>query len=66
MTKIDLIQHARKLSVTHPHLKDEIYDFVYLAIDEIDEGGSEMHEVELALNDINQLIKNDEKSNLIS
>jgi hypothetical protein len=41
----------------NPDLKDEILDFYYLACSEIEEGGSEMHECELAYNDIVELIK---------
>jgi len=61
MTKIDLIRYAKQCSATHPHLKDEIYDFVYLAIDEIEDGGSEQHETSLAYEDIKQLIDEDSK-----
>lgn len=40
----------------YPNLKEEILDFYYLAKDEIEEGGSEMHEINLAINSINELI----------
>ena len=39
----------------YPNLKEEILDFFYLAIDEIEEGGSERHEIELAINSIEEL-----------
>lgn len=42
----------------NPNLKEEILDLYQLAIDEIDEGGSATHEIELCLEDITQL-KND-------
>ena len=61
MTKLNLIEYAKKCSATHPHLKDEIYDFVYLAYDEIEDGGSEEHETSLAYEDIKQLIDEDSK-----
>jgi len=37
-------------------LKSEITDFYFLAMDEIYDGGSMVHEIELAINSINQLI----------
>lgn len=41
----------------YPNLKMEILDFYYLAKDEIEEGGSEHHEINLAMNSINELIE---------
>jgi|LakMenEpi03Aug12_release.lakeMendotaPanAssembly.Ray.scaffolds.fasta_scaffold2826227_2 hypothetical protein len=40
----------------HPLHKTEIADFYYLALSEIEEGGSTQHEISLAVNDINELI----------
>ena len=40
----------------HPKHADEIRDFYSLAISEIEEGGSEEHECELAWSDIEDLI----------
>lgn len=40
----------------HPNLKMEILDFFWLCIDEIHDGGSQPHEINLAINSINQLI----------
>lgn len=40
----------------YPMLKEEISDFYYLAKDEIEEGGSEVHECNLAINSIDTLI----------
>lgn len=51
-----MITHARKMIALHPDMKDEINDYVYLAIDEIEEGGSEAHETSLAIESINQLV----------
>ena len=49
-----------KESVTkHPHLKDEIYDLYELCLDEISEGGSPEHEIQLCITDIEQLIEQD-------
>jgi hypothetical protein len=41
---------------TNPTLKSDIIDFYQLALSEIEEGGSEQHEISLAVNDINELI----------
>lgn len=41
----------------YPTLKEDIADFYYLANDEIEQGGSEMHETDLAIESINQLIE---------
>jgi hypothetical protein len=41
---------------TNPTLKSDIIDFYQLALSEIEEGGSEQHEISLAVNDINSLI----------
>jgi hypothetical protein len=40
----------------YPDLKSEITDFYFLAMDDMYDGGSEMHEVESAINSINELI----------
>jgi hypothetical protein len=52
----ELIIYASKMAKENPTLKSEIYDFVQLAIDEIDEGGSENHECELARRDIEFIV----------
>jgi hypothetical protein len=36
--------------------RNQIKEFYYLALSEIEEGGSEQHEISLAVNDINELI----------
>jgi len=41
----------------NPKLKDEIIDFYSLCVSEIEEGGSEYHEVGMCINDIEELIK---------
>ena len=41
----------------YPSLKEEIIDLYQLCLDEISEGGSEMNEVELCMNEINSLIE---------
>lgn len=52
----ELKTYAVKMAKENPTLKSEIYDFVQLAIDEIDEGGSENHECELARRDIEFIV----------
>jgi hypothetical protein len=46
----------------HPNLKDEIYDFYELAVSEIEEGGSEVHECALAMQDIEELLNDQNKT----
>ena len=41
----------------YPNLKEEIFDFYSLCLDEGEGGGSEMNEVELCINDVNSLIE---------
>ena len=48
--------YAVETAKENPTLKKEIYDFVQLAIDEIEEGGSENHECELARRDIEFIV----------
>lgn len=42
--------------VKYPLLKEDILDFYELAINEIEEGSSATHEIELCLQSINDLI----------
>lgn len=48
---------ALKIIKEKPELKSEIQDLYSLAISEIEEGGSEMHECQLAYNDMLELIE---------
>lgn len=57
MDKTYLKVYAINKIKEYPQLKEQISDFYYLAIDEINEGGSESHEVQLAINSIDELIK---------
>ena len=41
---------------THPELRKEIVSLYSLCLSEIEEGGSEQHEIELCTNDIYELI----------
>ena len=49
----DWVQHNVNL---HPNKREDILEFFWLAIDEIHDGGSEHHEIDLAVNSINELI----------
>jgi hypothetical protein len=51
----DFQKYCADMIKLYPNLKEEILDFFYLAIDEIEEGGSERHEIELAINSIEEL-----------
>ena len=57
MTFSELVKYANEKMVQYPDLKLDIIGFVDLAEMEIEDGGSEDHECELALEDIKQLIK---------
>ena len=51
-----LVEYAKRVIGEHPLLRMQIIDIVTLAKDEIEDGGSEDHEVNLAINDIEALI----------
>lgn len=57
------IQHLKEQTLEfiqkRPDLKSELVDYYQLAVSEIEEGGSEYHECELAYSDMLDLI-NDE------
>lgn len=52
MTLDTLKDHTRKFITDFPESKSEFVEFYELAISEIEEGGSERHECELAYNDM--------------
>ena len=52
-----LIEYAKTIIKQHPQHKSAIVDICTMARDEIEDGGSEAHEVELALSEIQDLIK---------
>jgi hypothetical protein len=56
MDKRTVTMFADNMIKQYPELFNDIIDFIYLAIDEIDEGGSPTHEWELAYNSIKELI----------
>ena len=55
----ELVQWARALKNEHPDKFDEIWDFVSLCQDEIEEGGSPTHEIELYKESIRQLLEDE-------
>ena len=50
-----LKSEALRIIKANPDLKEEIQDLYSLAVSEIEEGGSETHECELAYNDMVEL-----------
>ena len=53
----ELLRYATESIKNNPHIADEIRGLLTLCYDEIDEGGSEAHEIELCAEDIRQLIE---------
>lgn len=53
----ELKAEAIRIIKAKPELKSEIQELYYLAISEIEEGGSESHECDLAHNDMLELEK---------
>jgi hypothetical protein len=52
----ELKEYVVKMIRLHPVHKDEILEFYQLACDEVEDGGSESHEVGLAVSDIEELV----------
>ena len=52
-----LKQEANRIIKEIPALEDEVRDLFELAMTEIEEGGSESHECQLAINDMEELVK---------
>lgn len=57
MTLKELSIYTKELTVKYPQHKQELIEFYILACDEVEEGGSEAHECELAVSDMDSLIK---------
>lgn len=51
----ELIKFAKEFIVKHPQYKSEVEDLVQLCRDEIEDGGSPTHEIELCMESIKQL-----------
>jgi hypothetical protein len=54
----DLKNYVRDMIVKHPELREQMLELLELCMDEIEEGGSPVHEISLCVSDINQLITN--------
>lgn len=58
---IDILkQMTLQLVANHPEHKEQLMELYQLAVDETEEGGSEAHECELAISDMEYLIENGE------
>lgn len=57
MTLTELSTRTKELTIKHPNLKQELIELYILACDEVEEGGSETHECELAISDMEYLTK---------
>tara|TARA_B110000879_G_scaffold35548_2_gene49051 strand:+ start:4307 stop:4486 length:180 start_codon:yes stop_codon:yes gene_type:complete len=57
MTLTELSTRTKALTIKYPVLKQELIELYILACDEVEEGGSETHECELAIADMNELIE---------
>ncbi len=55
-----LIDYAKEFIAKHPRFKEEVNDLVRLCYNEIEEGGSVEHEIDLAINSIDQLLEEDD------
>ena len=60
MTLQELRARSIELANEHPHYEDQIRDLFFLAQDEIEDGGSEAHECELAISDMESLVMDGE------
>ena len=56
MNRITVALYADKMIKEYPVLKSSIIDYVNLAINEIEDGGSPSHEWELAYDSIKELV----------
>ena len=60
MTLQQLRAKSIELAEQHPQYEDQIRDLFFLAQDEIEDGGSEDHECELAMSDMESLVMDGE------
>lgn len=56
MTLEQLRKWVDEKMTQHPELRSDIRDLYRLCLDEIEDGGSVEHEIELCINDIDELI----------
>ena len=57
----EFISWAKNKAKEYPHLREEILDLISLCEDEIEEGGSTEHEIQLAQTAIDQLIEGEDE-----
>lgn len=57
MTIGDLQEHIKGILKKRPDLKNDILDLYQLCTGEIEDGGSETHEIELCMRDIKELME---------
>jgi hypothetical protein len=61
MTSLEqLVPWVKNIAKEYPTQRQDIFDFLSLCLDEIEEGGSQSHEVQLCYNDICDLVGIDE------
>ena len=52
----ELLRYANEVIKNNPHLSDQIMELVQLCADEIEQGGSTTHEIDLCKGSIEELI----------
>jgi hypothetical protein len=57
-----LLEYTEEVLAKYPQLKSDVDALIQLCIDEVDEGGSESHEMSLCWSDISELVKSHEAS----
>ena len=58
----NFMTYCKDIVAKHPDLTDEVHDFFDLCMMEIEGGGSQPHEIELAMSDIDDLVTTKLKS----
>lgn len=56
MTLQQLKTYAEGVSKQYPQIDEEVRDFYFLAVTEVEDGESEVHECELAISSIDELV----------
>jgi hypothetical protein len=52
----NLIAYVKEIAKKHPQVKEEVFDLLELCMDEIEEGGSKEHEIDLCRRDIDNIL----------
>ena len=61
----ELIKYTKEMIAKYPRRQGEIEDLFQLCIDEIEQGGSEVHEIELCMDDIKQVCGDSNTSEIL-